>query len=223
MAAKEIQKTKSESLFEDFCARRGIKCERIECGPGKTPDYDIWLSGNKIVAEVKQFETTDKDLAWIAAGGGWSKPGKRVQPKFTAARAQLKHRSQGKLPTLLVLYDNGTAEGIDGIDIKTAMYGDEVADIRRDASGRSWVSPIHPSRERKFRPNQNTSISALGLLFVFGGECRLSLYHNCFARVPIIPSWYQDDCFRHFTINSVDASASYDWREVPTATSKEGQ
>jgi hypothetical protein len=219
MAQPDDGKTESEILFETFCTTLGIPYVRIPCGIEETPDYDITLGGHQVVTEVKQFEPNDDDeRAWADFRSGRnpfgvSEPGRRVRNKIKGASTQLKARSRGKVPALLVLYDNATFGGTDATDIKTAMYGDEKVVVSR-SSGE--VSPVHPGGHRQCTAEDNTSISAIGLMYRFGGrEVRLDLFHNHFAAVPIDPEWFRVEVsFRHFAHDPTIRNAEYEWREA---------
>jgi hypothetical protein len=202
--------TESEVAFEEYCTAILISFLRIDRGPGYTPDYDITLGSQTVVTEVKQLDRTEEDEQMIAAGGGWSLPGKRVRSKFQKANKQLKERSQGKLPAMLVIFDNGTGGGTDATDIKTAMFGHETVVLNPQADGTTMVSPIHAGEKRKCTEDDNTTISAVGLLFWLGGGHRLLVFHNHFATIPINPDWFRHERFQHFGLHP----DFYEWRLV---------
>jgi hypothetical protein len=210
------QPTESEILFEGFCKTLSIPCDRIACASTKTPDYDVTLGGHRIVAEVKQIEPGDDDRELLATGAGWSEPGRRVRSKIQASSKQLKARSDGTLPALLVVYDHGTMSCTDQDDIKTAMFGEEIVVIRRLDGEPISASRVHPGGHRKCTPTDNTSISAIGLMYRFGGnDVRLSVFHNHFAAIRIDPDWFRAvGIFRHFAIDPMDSNSPYEWREV---------
>ena len=211
------EKTISETLFETFCTERGIPFTVVPRADTVTPDYDIELSGHIIVAEMKQCDPNQADVdSWNAArvrgsGGAWEEPGRRVRLKIQNCKKQLKARSNGQFPTLLVIYDNGTFCGVDPSDIKTAMYGDEKVVITRAGSD-VLVSAVHPGGGRKFTPDCGTSISAIALMHRLGHS--IKMFHNHFARLPIDPEWYRGESLRHFALDPTDATAGYEWKSV---------
>jgi hypothetical protein len=213
MTSIEPLSTKSEILFERFCKEKGISCAPIECD-GKKADYDIDLQGLRIVTEVKQIDRNESDInTWekVKARGAVAACGNsdhRVRLKIQEARKQLKARSEGKLPTLLVIYDNGTFAGTDENDIKTAIFGDEKVVVSTVDHQVVNISPIHAGGNRQFTFDSNTSISAIALMY--GDEPRLSVFHNKFAAIPIDPDWMRMEGVKHFKLDT----AVYDWTQV---------
>lgn len=208
------QPTKSEMLFEGLCDRLGIPYQGIERGPGKTPDYDITLGSQIVVTEVKQLEESDNDRRLLAEGAGWETPGRRIRLKIDASKKQLRSRAGGTLPTLLVVYDNGTFHGTEIDDIKTAMYGDEVVTVKVERATREHVaaSAIRPGGGRKCTASDNNYLSAIALMWDWEDGARLSVFHNHFADNPINPSWFRSPTFRHYACDP--ATSPYAWSEV---------
>jgi len=210
MTSTEPTSTKSELLFEQFCSLQGIPCVPIEC-EGKKADYEIVLNGNTIVTELKQIDANESDIATYEEGrrrssvAACGNSDHRVRLKIQEARKQLKARSNGMLPTLLVIYDNGTFAGTDATDVKTAMFGDEKVVVSIANHEVVEVSAIHPGGNRRFADDCNTSISAIALMY--GDEPRLSVFHNHFAALPIVPDWMRSDHLRHFRLND----SNYEW------------
>jgi len=53
---KTTVKTTSEILFEDFCKRRNILCNKIPESISATPDYRINYKGNELIVEIKEID-----------------------------------------------------------------------------------------------------------------------------------------------------------------------
>jgi hypothetical protein len=216
----DSNKTESEILFARLCDNLRIPFVPINRSDSKTPDYEVTLGGHKVVTEVKQLDPNDDDERFLAdfrsqsAGCSWSKPGRRVRLKIQDCKKQLKARSQGTFPAMLVIYDNGTAAGTDGTDVKTAMYGDEKVTITPFRDGATDVSAIHPGGGRKCTDTYNTTISAVALLYGSSNYAQLSVFHNHFAAIPIDPAWFHDESFRHYTLDPTDHDADYEWRPL---------
>ncbi|HUE15931.1 MAG TPA: hypothetical protein VMR25_17300 [Planctomycetaceae bacterium] len=212
MTSKDDEKTESEALFEAFCTALSIPWDRVPRSRTKTPDYVVTLGGHRVVTEVKQIEPGDDDKRLLAAGAAWSDPGRRVRQKIQASSKQLRARSGGTLPTLLVLYDLGTFRGTDSDDVKTAMFGDESATVRRLPGEALEISPIQPGGHRKCTEQSNTSISAIALMRPFETYgARLALFHNHFAAIHIDPEWCRvKSAIQHFALSD----EVYAWREV---------
>ena len=56
-------RTKSEELFESFCRMHGIAYRRVSETTEPTPDYELEISGQVILAEVKQFDPNPEEQA----------------------------------------------------------------------------------------------------------------------------------------------------------------
>jgi len=213
----------SELLFERFCEENSIPYSSIDTQEYKTPDYEITLGEQVLVVEVKQFERNEDEneslvkLHHRGVCGMWSVPGNRVRLKINSASKQLKQFSQGKLPAILVLYDNTGLASIDANDIKTAMYGDE--------SRSMWIAeyPDHTSilkdevylgSGRKFTPDDNTTFSGIALLYKYCGTTRLSVFHNIYAKCPLDPDLLRLNTVKHFTLGLPARGEFPEWREV---------
>jgi hypothetical protein len=215
--------TVSEVLFEQFCQDNSIPYSRVEQGEFKTPDYDVDFGGHRVIVEVKQINPNEDDerlrdqVRSRGAAAGWDESGRRVRLKISSAKKQLKAGSQGQYSTILVLYDNVPVGSLDADDIKTAMYGPEtikllVPDDPEDE--RVKIENVGLGSERKFTPTQNTTFSAIALLFEFGGALRFSIFHNLHAKHPITPSWLRRDTVRHFELGPQVQGTFPEWREV---------
>jgi hypothetical protein len=192
-------KTLSEKLFEKFCDDHGIACQRIEEGIGKTPDYELSLSGTSAIAEVKEIERNEaeKESDRLLNERGYGEvlsnvPGGRARSKITKASPQIKRRTKGKKPGILVLYDRGRAHGhLDPYNIRVAMSGLEQVHfaVPRDPRQSPYTTGMSHGSKRKMTENVNTSISAIAVMN--GGESdaiRIDIYHNKHASVPLDPA-----------------------------------
>jgi hypothetical protein len=221
--------TISEELFERFCQENGIRSYRV---PPKskekiqTPDYDLFLNGQKIVAEVKQFDPNTKELRLLnqLQERGWTdafgdEPGHRVRKKIADAVPQLRQRSEDKYPALLVLYNNVslTSRHADSYSIKTAMYGLEVIDLEVTNQPSQPIAVI----DRRFGPKRkvgsghNTTLSAVASLYqIEGHDLRLDFFHNIFAKVRFDPDWLRVGCVRHFSLQEKVGLHFQEWVAV---------
>ena len=186
--AENQGQTVSELLFEDYCDRVGIDWNRIKKKAGApTPDYELVIDGRKIIAEVKEFNRNTEEHGY----GG--EPGAQVRNKITAGSPQIKAKTKGRYPGILVLYDNGQIAGhLSQRQIMTAMYGQMVLDmaIPSDTSISPYITGARLGKKRKMTEACNTSISAIGTLVVTGPDrpIELCVYHNSFAAAPINPA-----------------------------------
>ncbi len=198
-SASETGRPVSELLFEDYCKRVGIHCVRIQEEPEKTPDCKLVIDGQTIIAEVKEFtknkDEREADRLMEECGSLTvldEEPGARIRKKIQDSSPQIKARTAGRHPGMLVLFDNGQIAGhLSNHKIMTAMYGQMVLDmaIPRDFSKESYITGARLGPKKKMTEETNTSISAIGALVVTGPDRKLKLhvYHNKFAAVPIDP------------------------------------
>ena len=163
--AKSMSQTVSEREFEAFWRLRSIPLTRIPEGDTQTPDYEITLGSERIIVEVKETSPNREELEsrrlvaargyGIAIGGT---PGDRVRKMISSASAQLKARAQRKLPTLLVVFDEGRVAGhVEGFQIRVAMYGLEqiLLAVPPVGYGRPYVSGVGHGPKRKMTMTDN--------------------------------------------------------------------
>jgi len=225
-------KTNSESLFEQFCDARGITWTAIPTRSAegiKTPDYDINVHGQLIVAEVKEVDMNEVEAATLrelekidreaavlmpyTAGG-------KVRNQIDKAKQQIAYRAKGKYPSLLILYNTLPEhlwDALSAYDVRAGMYGltqivyglpDNNAEppyVKSKGFGPKW----RMSREH------NTSVSAIAVLRkTQEGEHELYIYHNRYAHLPIDPELFRLDGVRQFTLQVQEGEDFPDWQEV---------
>ena len=188
--------TKSEDLFERYCAESKIEFRRIEEGTQKNPDYELTLGEVKVIAEVKQFDRNEEEKASdeLLKSRGYGEvqsvtPGDRVRKKIKDALPQIRRKTKGKHPGVLVLFDRGLVAGhIDPYNIRVAMYGLENVNFAIPCDPRQGPRFTGTSYgpKRKMTETDNTSISAIASLYaVDSHDLRLDIYHNIYAVVPL--------------------------------------
>jgi hypothetical protein len=201
----DTHRTRSERLFELFCGQHGIDLVTVPCEKTQTPDFELRRLEMTAIAEVKELQSNPEEellfeqLTKEPSVAGWGDPRERIKRKIKDAYPQLKNRANGLLPTVLVLFDNGTFGGIDGTDIKNAMYGSETWRVTRRAT-HDTVSP-HLANDGKLRVDRHRQLSAVACLT--GSEHLQSLYvfHNVHARNPLPVTFFQRaECYQ-YTIN----------------------
>ena len=191
-----MTKTASETYFENLCNDLGIQLTRIQETQCKTPDYELVIEGQHVIVEVKEMtknkEEQDSDRALRERGYGnvlSTTPGDRVRKKISESSPQIKSRTKGKYPSLLVLFDHGLVAGhLDPYCIRVAMYGLEQVHIAvpADYSVSPYATGMGYGPKRKMTEEHNTSISAIGVMFANEQKkIVLHLYHNKFAAIPL--------------------------------------
>lgn len=212
MRENNATKTESEDYFERFCQRNGFALARVPVGPDRTPDYTLQVGNTLIVVEVKQVEPSREELESerLARERGVGNvisttPGKQVRKKIADCAPQIRARTQGQHPGLLVLWERGRCEGraTRPYNIMVAMGGFEqvVMAVPPLGSGaRPSAVGMKHGGSRKTTETANTSISAVALLCTPGpDEMRLQVFHNRHAAVPMDPTLLRSPEVSHFT------------------------
>ena len=188
--------TISESLFAKYCAQHNIefrKIKRKSLEGMRTPDYEITIYNQKIIVEIKQISPNDKDkesekqLNDTGVGGRFGgMPGKRISRKIKKATPQLKARSEGKYPALLVVYNNlsFTDEYVQPDEIMCGMYGSHVVYCPYGDNNPNVIIDQDFGPNRRLTANDNTTISALAILKKQEENISLDVYLNEYAKTP---------------------------------------
>jgi hypothetical protein len=219
-------KTQSEEFFEQYCTGKGITWKKIQEAVSRTPDYELTACGQGIIVEVKEITANDeeKESERLRRERGWSvsssTPGDRVRKKITNSSAQIKARTQGLHPSILVSFDYGRVHGhLDPYQIRVAMYGLEQVHIAVPPIGSGQpldVTRMSYGPKRKMTEEHNTSVSAIGVLFLRGpDDVRLTVYHNKFASLPLDPALLASYGVEQFELdNDAAPGTTAQWREI---------
>jgi hypothetical protein len=219
------RRTTSEVQFEAFCQQRGIQLERIPEADTRTPDYQIVIGTERIIVEVKETSPNPeeresnrllKERGYGNVTGGT--PGDRVRKMIGSASPQLKARSNGKLPTMLVVFDQGRVVGhVEGYHVRVAMYGLEQIYIAVPplGQGQPYATGAGHGPKCKMTETDNTSISAIASLVMTGpSEHFLHVYRNRFAKVPLNPRLLQAYGVEHYDLGVGGQGLASDWVEI---------
>src|SRR6266498_2836512 len=115
----QIQLTKSESLFRDYCNLHGFVANRIASPTdgSRYPDYEVIIAGNRIIAEIKELQANPNDkmtatiLQQHIPEAFGDEPGRRVRTHIEDAEGQLRRYAGQQVPCLVVLYENIIVNG----------------------------------------------------------------------------------------------------------------
>ena len=202
-----MEKTRSEKLFERFCTDNRLRFCRIdEQGNKKTPDYEVFPKDNRVIVEIKELTPNDDDKATLSkvrtdgVASQWEPTGQRIRQKIKTAAKQLKSRSNGQHPAMVVLFNNRTLGDIDHTDIKTAMYGDEIVRVRRHPNGTEEID-LRLGGKRQCTPTDNTSLSAVCLMWIHVTEPRLSIFHNVSSKCRLQCDWFRMAAVQQYSTN----------------------
>jgi hypothetical protein len=183
--------------FEQLCANRGVGCERISVTKNaKSPDYRVLIPPMVLITEVKQLDPNSEDTkhskTWGTrqSVGAFSVPG-RVRDKLTDGYPQVKRLSEGKFPTMIVVYNNaGEWNLLSEFTITTAMFGSYGFVLESQPDQTIEVGRQGHLGNRKVTKGTLRSLSAVGVLVHTGtgsGVLELYCYHNPFAKEAIKP------------------------------------
>jgi hypothetical protein len=217
-----VPKTISEELFEAFCAECGIGCDPIPCTSELTCDYELSVSGNRVIAEVKQLDPTREDqvhVRGVEAGRVETygdKPGRRIRRQIDAAKKQIKRQTRGILPGLLVIFNNVPflRSLTDPMFVMMAMYGQLAAllEVPEDPSESPRVLGSVRTGDRRMTKEHNTSISAVCILQEGSDGIKyLTFYHNVFAAQAFEPDWLRLPNVKHYTIRDPESGRFEKW------------
>ncbi len=172
-------KTKSESIFEEFCSSNNLPWEKITEGDQPTPDYKVVLNAETVIVEVKQIDEDDE----LTEEGSSRIIGDRVREKINDkhTRRQVKVASKEHLPAILLIYNNldpWQAFGTEQHDFIAAMYGEltGVFNLKKNT-----ITDSYHGRNQSLRQDKNTSFSAVGFLSQTNEGSAVRIYENVFA------------------------------------------
>ena len=219
-------KTESEFYFEAFCSRNGFALLPVPVEAAKTPDYTLTIADTLIVVEVKEVQPTPYELESerLAVERGYGNvidktPGQQVRKKIAHCGPQIRARTQGKHPGLLVLWERGHCAGLhtEPYHISVAMEGFEevIMTVPPITSGESpSVVGMKHGGSRKMTQTANTSISAVALLCTPGPDkMLLQVFHNRHAAVPLNPALLKSPEVAHFAAQ-VQPPYRTEWIEI---------
>jgi hypothetical protein len=220
-----MAKNKSEIIFENYCHNSGIEYERIQEESSKSPDYYLIIDGQKIIIEVKEIEfnkeeqESERMLNERNYGNVLSNtPGNRVRKKINDSSKQIKSRTEGIYPSILVLYNHGHSIGhLEPYEIRVAMYGLEkfYIAVPFDKSIKPYIKDKCYGQKRKMTEEHNTSISAIGVLTTpKQNEIKFIIYHNKYATVPLVKKLLAKYGISQFELEEEVAGKTADWKEI---------
>jgi hypothetical protein len=223
-------RTESETNFEAFCRRNGFALLPVSVGLDKTPDYTLTLAGTQLVVEVKEVRPSADELESerLVAERGYGKvisrtAGKQVRKKISDGAPQLRARTQGKHPGVLVLWERGRCAGLhtEPYHIGVAMEGGEQMLLTLPPLGSGELPAAVGMRHgggRKTTATDNTSISAVALLCVPGPDrMLLQVFHNRHAAIPLDPAVLQSPEVVHYAAR-VQPPLRTEWVKITPST-----
>jgi hypothetical protein len=222
-------KTVSEKLFEEFCARRNVECQPIMPATQsgyRRADYKVRLGTGKAVVEVKQINPNETDLKRAeelnvlgytpTIGGGT--PGERIRRKLRSGSGQLRKFSLRNVPTMVAIFDTTfSVSATEPYNVKTGMYGLDaiVFAVPQDPGISPYTTGVKSGGHQTLTENDNTSISAVAILRKFPEQpVGLYVYHNKFARISFDPGCLTPIVLGQYILAEPDGKSFPDWLEV---------
>jgi hypothetical protein len=220
-------KTESELLLEQFCQDVGLLLLLIPTetrAARRTPDYELALRELRVVVEVKQIDPNRAEVkakqAHTASGELLALafedniPGSRLRGKISKAAKQLHTRCEHEQPGLVVVYNNVRFRPVltSEHNILAALYGRLAISLTIPRTG-PIISEPRLTGNRSFVHNQNTVVSALGILSQ-QQPTELAIYHNNFARVPIDPDLFRIARVQQYRHYPAEPGARPGWAEI---------
>lgn len=212
-------KTTSELLIEQFCEINRINYKRIEPDGKEIPDYDFTIDNRKIVVEVKQMDPNPEESKKIEEFNTSetatirTELGKRVRGKITDCRRKFRERTQGKHPSILVLYDNVKYhKHTEPHDILAAMYGQPYFPVEYLKSN-VRIGNMKHGPKRKMTESTNNSISAIGVLKKKkDGNPTLTIFHNKYSDVQLDYKLFANFSVKQYAVEDINNSMT--WKEL---------
>jgi hypothetical protein len=214
--------TISERHFERFCERRRIPVRRLPEGQGRTPDYEIFVDGAEILAEVKQIEPNagDRDILNEVTNGRaasyWVNMSRARQSILDGVRQLRGYAKEGR-SGIVVLYELVPLLGyLDADSIAQCLYGPERVHVAvpEDPAREPWVLGGSHGGGRVATEDHNTTLSAVAVLRMSGETEEVSIFHNVFAAVPVDPDRFRFDGVRHFAWQAPDPRFLPRWVDI---------
>lgn len=206
------KKTESEELFEYFCKLNNIKCVSIPTASlsgEPTADYECTISDAKFFVEVKEVRLSDKvrlALQEVKAAEYNDVPGGRVRSKISKAAPQLNNLSNGKYPSLLVLYNKSVFTVLDEYQIRVGMYGLQTLELTNLEEIYKKPQQLNEKfgTKKKMTKNHNTTISAVAVISAdVNGLPSLIIYHNYYAKHPLNERFLKNMKISQYKMSSV--------------------
>ena len=215
-------KTESELLWEQFCRNVGLPLVPIPTearAAGRTPDYELALGELRVFVEVKQIDPNREEVKAKQVHTASDEmldnvPGSRLRGKISEAAKQLRTRCKHEQPGLVVVYNNVYFRRVltSEHNVLAALYGRLAICLTIPRAG-SIISEPRLRGNRSFVPNQNTVVSALGILSQ-QQPTELAIYHNNFARVPIDPDLFRIARVQQYRHYPAKPGACPGWEEI---------
>lgn len=210
-------------MIEEFCVINKIHFDRIKPDGEKIPDYDFIINDKRIVIEVKQMDPNPEESKKIQEFNTKgtvnirTEPGKRVRGKISDSEGKFRRRTQGKYPSMLVIYDNVQYhKHTEPFEILTAMYGQPYFAAVYSESDLN-ITNMKLGPKQKMTHTTNTSISAIGVIKKDrNAKPVLTIFHNKYSEVPLDPYLFAKFSVKQYEVEDINESRK--WTEITQTT-----
>ncbi len=216
-------KAKSETLFENLCAVQGLRCSKIEEGSNKTPDYLVQIGSLEFIAEVKQVNPSNEQKKLLAESerkrfiSVKATPGETVRSKIKSGAAQISKLAKGKMPGMLVLYNNlpfALGDPFGPYNVRVGMFGfDTIVLTKLQDFSPPMVLDRKFGPRRKVTKEHNTSISALAVINKKEPN-QLDIYHNPHAAIQFERGVFKKFGNKEYELEEKQPMRFQEWKEV---------
>jgi len=200
----------STKLFRSFCKDNDIRCDPVPCEQTeKTPDFDVFPRRNKVAIEVKELRKPDSE-------NPVDDPAKRLRRIIKSGYSQIKKRTKGLYPGLIIIYDNESGQNVESTDIKNAMYGQETIKTQIDTDTGSIVGPTngYQGKDKICTELDNKSLSGVALLRYVGLVSQLDIFFNIHSDAKLPTGWFRFQRCSQFSIRLERHGQIPTWHEI---------
>jgi hypothetical protein len=182
-----VQKTISESLFEEFLSAHSLPFAPVPVANTPRPDYAVGdgTPWGPLLFEIKEL-SEDDDFRRTPLNVSKRKVGEHIRSKIAGSKKQIQYGANQGIPSILLIYNAlDTAFhmfGTEDHDFLAAMHGDWML-VMSTVTGQ--IVDAGYGRNRSFREGHNTSFTALGHLAPLRGALTVRLFPNEYAIVPL--------------------------------------
>lgn len=216
-------KTKSETLFETLCQSQGFECNKIQEGNNRSPDYLVQIEDFEFIAEVKQVDPNNEqkrlleELKQKRSIVVDATPGEKVRKKINSSATQISRLAKGKMPGMLVLYNNlpfALGDPFWPYHVRVGMFGfDSIILTKPQDFSRPEIIDRKFGPKRKITEDHNTSISALAVINK-KEPVRLDVYHNPHAAFKFEYGFFSKFGNKEYRLDEKQLMRFQQWKEI---------
>lgn len=211
--------TKSEENTIKLFKEIGLDLVRVKERAEKTPDFFVETDKQKIFIEVKEINENKEEKDFLLKIDNKEKIsafdspeiGKRFRPPINAANKQLKSSCKSNEAGLIIIQDIRNflnRSECPHEEVKLAMFGDRVTWLN---VGTGQFEADLFDKNKTTTEQKNTTTSAVCLLTkdLENGNLKLHIYHNPYAKVPLISPVFKSSKVSEYSIHITKAYSNF--------------